>query len=92
MVVLPDNHHGENAKGDSKIERNRDHTVAEGLFGCENKVLGEQIDDDRETAGNQRCNKPGRNNSGDSLTFIPSPRRSLPAQSGNTPADDGADD
>jgi hypothetical protein len=90
--VLPDNHHGQNAQSDSEIERNCNHTVSERFLCCENEVLGEQIDDDRESAGYQRGDKSRSNNPRDPLTLVPPPYRSMPTQSGNTSADDGADD
>src|SRR3981189_2809094 len=69
--ILPDNHHGQNTKSNTKVDGNSNHSVAERILPLENEIFGEQIDDRSESTGNKRRNEPRSDDSSNTLTTIP---------------------
>ncbi|GAO47292.1 hypothetical protein G7K_1501-t1 [Saitoella complicata NRRL Y-17804] len=87
--TLPDDHHGQDTRSETKVDRDSDETSPEGILTLEDKVLGEHEDGQGESTGDEWSDDPGGDDTGDTVV---APLDTLSTVGGDTNTNNGTDD
>ena len=89
LTALPDDDHGQDTRGDTKVHWNHHQASMQWFRPFEHTVLGDEEDDHGEASGNTRGDEPRSKHLADTL---PTPVDAVSAEGSNTDTDNTADD
>lgn len=81
--TLPNNQHGENSRGETKVNWNHDETPLEWLLAEEDTILGDEEEDGSKSTSNGGSNDPRSDDLSNTLSF-PTPDDAILSEGSNT--------